>query len=360
MIITKRPSAKALLGGVLALVLAATTSACGSSDESSTTKDGLTKVRLASAGAYPTAVDVYWAKEGGFFEKHGLDVTLNPPSFSAADLANTVISGDADLAVLLGTVVPSVRQAGKPLTIVGTTQTPIPLQMAFSPKVDKQLRAKGLSEESPLVDLLTALKGLTIGTNPAGSATTSAYRYLMAQFDIDPEKDGITLQPLPDIASGVAALSNGRVDGLASSLGGSSTGAAAQGTGIVWDLTKMSGSEALSEISVNSIVASEQMIGNDPETIQSFLDAMREAQQAVKAGLSPEDSARIKKIIASEMDDKLYDETIVAASALFPDSYTTSEAAWDALVGVAEVTSDQPLDTPYEDGVDNQFAEKVK
>lgn len=95
-------------------------------DDDSAINGGLTEIRLASSGAYPGAVDVYWAKDGGYFEKYGLDVTMTPPFLSAADLANTVIGGDADLAILLGTVVPTVRHVGRPWTIVGTTQTPIP------------------------------------------------------------------------------------------------------------------------------------------------------------------------------------------------------------------------------------------
>ena len=347
-----------------AAVLALTLSACGPSDSSSppASTDGkqLTKVRVANAGAIPATVDLVWGQEGGFFQKHGLDVTLNPPQNSAADLANTVVNGDADVAVTIGTVVPSARSAGRKLTIVATTQVPIPLNIAFTPEVDRKLRDQGLSENSSVGDLLAALKGLTLATSSPGSANVAAYRYLLAQYGLNPERDNITLSPMADVASQVAALSHKRVDGIASVLGGSATGAKGQGVGVVWNLAEMKGSEPLKAIPFQSILATEDTIKNHPELIQSFLDAFYETQQSMLKGLTPDESASLKKIVGPTMDEKVYNETISGLERLFPDSYVTTDASWDALRKVAEVTSQGTLNVPAADAVNNSFAEKLK
>ena len=354
----KSPACRAL-GALMAPVLALTLSSCGSSDADPSSANGPTKVRVASAGMIPSSLDLVWAIEGGFFKEHGLDVTMTPPLF-ATDLANAVLSNDAEFAVLNGTVVASARDAGRPLTVVATNQAPMPLSIAFTDNADKKLRDQGLSESSSVGDLFEALKGMTLGTAPVGSTVTAAYRYLLAEFGIVPEKDNITLQAMPDLASQVAALSNDRVDGLLSATGGASTGAAAQGTGVIWDITKMKDTEALGAIPWQNIVTSETTVGKDPEMIQSFLEALHEAQLALIEGLSPEDAASLKQLLAADMDDQVYDATFSQEVSLFPETFATSDSTWETILEVAEVDSDGPLDAPAADAVNNSFAEKIE
>jgi NitT/TauT family transport system substrate-binding protein len=343
----------------MATLLALTLSSCGSSADESVSADGLIRVRVASAGMIPTSADLVWAVEGGFFKNNGLDVTLTPPLF-ASDLAQAVMNDSADLAIATGTLVASARAAGRPLTIVATSQAPFPLQIAFTRETDKMLRSRGLSEASSVADLLAALKGLTLGTSPVGSSITATYRYLMAQYGIDPERDDITLQGMPDVASQVAALSHGRVDGIASALGGASTGVIAQGAGVVWDLTKMKGSEALQPIPYQNIVTSDATIKKNPEMIRSFLAALHDAQQYILKGLSPEEAASLKKLVGSQMDDKAYNDTISQVQGLFQESFRTSDTSWDAIVEVAEANTDASIEVRAADAIDNSFAEKIK
>ena len=356
---TLRSRVVRVLGLSMVPLLALTLSSCGSGGDQPASADGLTKVRVASAGMIPTSVDLAWAIEGGFFEKNGLDVSLTPPLY-ASDLVQAVMSGSAELAMATGTLVASARGAGRPLTVVGTYQAPFPLQIAFTPETDKTLREKGLSEASSVADLLAALKGMTLGTSPVGSSITATYRYLLAQYGIDPERDNITLQPMPDVASQVAALANKRVEGLASSLGGSATGAVAQGAGVIWDLTKMKGSQALQAVPYQNVVTTDSIIEKDPDMIQSFLDALHAAQQSLLAGLSVEDAASLKTLVGSQMDEKVYDDTVSQVKSLFPQSFSTSDESWDGVIKVAEVNANESIDVPAADAVDNSFAEKIK
>lgn len=350
---------KRAFGLAMAPLLVLSLASCGTSDDLATNADGLTKVTVASAGMIPTSLDLVWAVEGGFFEKHGLDVTMTPPIY-ASDLVNAVMNDDADLAMATGTLVASARNAGRPLTVVATSQAPYPLQLAFTPEIDKKLRGRGLSESSSISDLLEALKGMTLATSPVGSSITAAYRYLLGKYGINPERDNITLQALPDISSQVTALGNERVDGIASGLGGASTGVAVQGTGVVWDLTKMEGAEALEELPFQNVVVSQATIEKNPEMIQSFLDGLRDAQQSLLEGVSPEEAASLKKLLGAEADDKVYNSTISQVQSLFQEDFSTSDSSWDAIIAVAEVDSDGAIDVSMDEAVDNSFAEKVE
>lgn len=123
---------------------------------------------------------------------------------------------------------------------------------------------------------------------------------------LDPDVD-ITLQPLPDTASQLAAMNAAAVDGLVSNFGGVSTFAEAAGTGVSWDY--MSGDEDLMEFPFNVIVASEYYIGSSADSIQRFLDALFEARAALVA-FSPEDAEALKAAVAPDMEQRPVEATL--------------------------------------------------
>lgn len=343
----------------MALVLAITLSACGEGDAKPADGKDLTKIRVASAGLIPSNADLLWAIDGGFFKMHGLDVEMTPPIYSEG-LANAVVQGDAEIALATPTLVATARNAGRPLKVVATIASPFPSSLAFTHETDAKLRAQGLSESSNIADLFKALKGMTLGTNSPGSPVTAVFRYLLAQSGITPEKDNITLQPLADIPSQVAAVANRRVDGVVSALGGASTGIAAQGTGVVWELSKMQGNEPLKKIPYVSLVASDSFIAKSPETVQSFVTAWYEAQQSIRAGLSAEVAASLKAKLGAKMDQKLYDDTVAQTKSLYPSDFATSDASWDSVRKVAEVLANAPVNVTASDAINNSFATKLK
>jgi NitT/TauT family transport system substrate-binding protein len=356
---TLRSRVVRIIAPLMASALALSLSACGSSDDESAGKGGLTKIRVATAGMIPAYEDLVWGIEGGFFKDHGLDVEMTPPLY-AADALNAVMNGDAEMSITTATLVASARAAGRPLKVIATHQGPFPLEIVFTAEADKKLRDQGLSETSDIGDFFEALEGLTLGTSPVGSSINSTFRFLLSEQGIDPEKDNLTLQAMPDIAAQVAALSNNKVAGLVSALGGASTGAAAQGIGTIWRLDGMSGNDSLNALPYCNMVTSESLIKKDPEAIQSFLDALHEAQQSLIDGIPAEDVTALKELLGSEMDQKVYDDTTARERTLFQDDFTTSDEAWDVVLKVAQVTSDAPLEVAADDAIDNSFAEKVK
>lgn len=355
----KRHAGRALAAS-MAVVLATTLSACGGGDDKPAAgQQEVTKIRVASAGLIPTNADLLWAIEGGFFKKRGLDVEMTPPIYSEG-LANAVIQGDAEFAVATPTLVATARNAGRPLKVVATIASPFPLSIAFTHETDAKLRAQGLSGSSDISDLFKALTGMTLGTNSPGSPNTAVFRYLLGESGITPEADNITLQPMADIASQVAAVANRRVDGVVSTLGGASTGIAAQGTGVVWELSKMEGNEALKKIPFAGVVASDSFITKNPETVQSYIAALSEAQQSIRAGLSAEVAASFKEKLGAQMDQKHFDDTMAQVESLYPSDFATSDDSWNNVRKVAEVLSGAKVNVAAEDAINNSFATKLK
>lgn len=356
---TSKGRAARVLAPLMASVLALSLSACGGGDDAPADEGGMPTVRVTSAGNIPAYEDVIWGIKGGYFEKAGVKVEMTPPLYSQ-DALNALLAGDAELSIITATNVAGARDAGRPLKVVAETQAPYPLEVVFTEATDKKLRAAGLSETSDIGDFFKALQGMTLGTSPVGSSINSTFRYLLSERGLDPEKDDITLQAMPDIPSQVAAMANEKVDGLVSALGGASTGTAARGVGVVWKLTDMAGTESLNAIPYVNIATTDAFIKKDPEAIQAFLNGLSEAQKSLRAGISAEDDKALKDQLGSEMDQKIYDDSTTATQALFTDDYTTSKETWDVVLKVAAVISDKPLKVTFDDVIDNSFAEKVK
>lgn len=356
--------ARKAVGAALAFALVLAVSACGSGTNSSPGNDstaggadGTAHIRLANFGVYPTSAYLSWATKGGYFKKHGVEVELLPPMLNATDMLNAVTSGNADLAVTAPNAVAFARNTGQSVKIVATPVLGYPLEISFTPEVDKQLRAKGLSNTSPIKDRVAALKGMKLGVPAAGSSTDLAFRSVILASGLNPDTD-IALQPMPDVSSTMAALNAKAVDGVVSNFGGVTTFAQAAGTGVSWDY--MTGDDGLTEFPFNVMVASESFIKSSPDSVQRFLDALFEARAALVAGLSPEDGKTLKNAVAPDMKQELWDTTLKGLNTYLSAPPTTSDKAWDAVINIVQLVADKPLRVPASDAIDNTFAEKIK
>lgn len=348
-----------VLAIVLGLSLVLTASACasdGPGGASPQNDDGSAHVRLANYGFLPTSAYLAWAIEGGYFKNHDVEVELLPAMLNATDMLNAVTSGDADLAVTAPNSVAFARNRGQRVKVVATTNLGYPVEVAFTPAIDKRLRAKGLSDTSPIKDRIAALKGMTLGLGAAGSLIDLGFRSVVMSNGLDPDVD-LTLQPMPDAASQLAALNAGTVDGIVSNLGSISTFAESAGTGVVWDY--MTGDQNLSVFPSNVVAASESYIDSNPDSIQRFLDALHEARAAVVAGLSSEDAAKLKAVVAPDMDREIWDKTLEEHNALWTDPFVTSERGWDAVLALVNIAADAPVNVPASEAIDNTFADAV-
>lgn len=343
----------------LALVFAATACSSGApagTGNDSAGGDATAHVRLANFGFFPSSAYLAWAIKGGYFEKHHVEVELLPAMLNATDMLNAVTGGDADLAVTAPNPVAFARKTGQQVKIIATPALGYPTEISFTPEVDKRLRAQGLSETSPIKDRVAALKGMKLASFAAGSSTDLAFRSVVRANGLDPDVD-ITVQPLADSASMLAALNNKAVDGIIANFGGPTTFAESAGTGVSWDY--MTGYEGLTELPFNVIAASESYIKSNPDSTQRFLDALFEARAALVAGLSPEDAKTLKAAVAPDMKQDLWDATLKGFNPRLSHPPTTSVKAWNAVTDIVSLVADTPVNVPATEAIDNTFAEKI-
>lgn len=341
----------------LALALAATACSPGApAGNDSADGDGTAHVRLANFGFFPSSAYLAWAIKGGYFEKHDVEVELLPAMLNATDMLNAVTGDDADLAITAPNPVAFARKTGQQVKIIATPALGYPTEISFTPEVDKRIRAQGLSENSPIKDRVAALKGMKLASFAAGSSTDLAFRSVVRANGLDPDVD-ITVQPLADSASMLAALNNKAVDGIIGNVGGPTTFAESAGTGVSWDY--MTGYEGLTELPFHVIAASESYIKSNPDAIKRFLDALFEARAALVAGLSPEDAKTLKAAVAPDMKQDLWDATLKGFNPRWSLPPTTSVKAWDTVTDIVSLDADTPMNVPATEAIDNTFAEKI-
>ena len=231
----------------------------------------LRPVRLHT-NAYPLSALLYIAADRGFFQRHGLGVTLTETPTGRDAVAN-LVAGEADVAVAADIVIALNILTGKPLTIVAT------LGEAHGGHGLVARRDKGIAT---LQHLHAKRIGVAIGT--------SGHYYLygaLVRAGIDPRQVS-TVDAPPDRQ--IAMLTAGDVDAVAT-----------------WDplLQKASVELGPGGVTLSSpvparliwnLVVTKQYLEREPATVQALLSALLEAESFLR-----ENPARALEIVAARL-----------------------------------------------------------
>ncbi len=177
-----------------------------------------------------------------------------------------------------------------------------------------------------------AVKGLRIGAAPGPDA---AFRRLLAEADIDPERDDVALAPVPGsgepgVSFGVhaaQALEEGVIDGFWANAMGAEV-AVRSGIGeVVLDPRQGLGPPAARNLTFAALATTERLIEDSPDTAEGAVRAIVEAQQTLRA-----DPSR-----AEEVGRRLFppDEAVLIADLVRRDApYYDAEISPEAVNGL--------------------------
>lgn len=255
----------AALTGVL--VVGALTAACGSdSDDDSASSSGkLTKVSIGIASPTFQDADVMLAKELGYFEKYGLDVTIEVLNGSSA-IGAAMKSGSIQFAEGDGTASASAMLSGIDAVFFGGTLKVFPMEM---------WARKGINS-------VADLKGKKLGAATPGSLTQIATDAVLATEGMT--EDDVNLVHLSNPSAKFAALKSGAVDAaLANPPGGNPS--AEFGATVIFDAS------SIPNLS-NGYVAMRDYAAENPDVLVAFLKATREGIVALG-----EDPDRAKELV---------------------------------------------------------------
>lgn len=320
-----------LIALLAAVGMISTVSACGGSDGPANGKDGLTDFPLGVFSGEIYILD-YVAKEKGYFEDNGLNVTFLAPS-QGGGAANTFF--------LAGTLK---GWPGNPSTIMIDMSKGEDIQIAgwldnwisFAVQVPADSELAGLKDK-PFDEKMKALKGKKIGLTGVGSLVNQSLVAGLKASGVS-EKDVQVLAVGPPDA-GIAQLETGRIDAYATY---SRTDAAvlSEQAGST-EYVSLTGDEAPEQIRAYSswaLPVLSSFAKKNPEAVEGYVAAQKEAYAWVKDNID-----EAAKILSDEVYDGKFVDIITEAlndifSAPQPNDFKVTPEAWNNL---AELMQDQ-------------------
>ena len=212
------------------------------------------RIPVAYSAISATQTAFYMAKEGGYFEKHGLFVE---PVYvaSGTKVAQAVIAGEFPVA-LAGGIIVNADLAGGDIAIFGGVVNVPSFYVFVDPSIKKP----------------EDLKGKAIGITRYGSSTDFSARYLVKKWGMEPDRDIKILQMggQPEILAGLQA---GAIQGGILSSPGDYKARKA-GFQLLVDFKKVG-----LDYPTVSLVSARSFIKKDPQTVRRFLMAYSEATE---------------------------------------------------------------------------------
>lgn len=164
----------------------------------------LVHVTMVEAVSSPAYAPVFLAQKLGYFQAHGVSVTVSPLQ-GGSTAAAALIGGSAQFDAGVASDVLLADAKGNHLESIAAINNSIFLALDMSTTWAK---ARGITANTPLNDKLKALKGAKIGITAPGSLTDLALRYMLGQVGLKPNVDYHEVA-LGSPAANLAALSAG-------------------------------------------------------------------------------------------------------------------------------------------------------
>lgn len=319
-----------LLAGILLFVL----SACSSQEKK-------TSVDLAEVTRSVFYAPQYVALEKGFFEEEGLDVDLKT-TWGGDKTMTALLSGGTDVA-LVG--------AETSMYVYGQESKDYAVNFAQLTQTDGTFLVS--KDEEPDFEWKD-VKGETFLGQRKGGMPQMVGEYVLKQHDIDPHKD-LDLKQNIEFENIPSAFASGD-DEYVQLFEPTASVFEKEGKGhVISSFGEESGS-----LPYTTFMAKQDMIDDDPDTIQSFTKAIYKAQQWVEDS----DPEEIAEVIHPYFDDT--DLDILADSMeryknqeSFATDPVLKEDEWNTLKDIMGEAGELPDDVSYEDVVDNDFANEV-
>ena len=209
------------------------------------------QIEMAYSAISATQATLYFTKEAGIFEKHGLSVNLNYVA-SGSRVAQALVAGEFPIA-FAGSAVVFANLAGGDVVYVGGVVNVPAFYLMVTPEIKK----------------IEDLRGKALGVTRYGASTDFALRHALPLWGLDPDKDVKILQMggQPEILAGMKA---GAIQGAPVTAPNELLGRKV-GFTVLTDLSKSG-----LQYPMISIVSTRSFIKKEPETVRAFLKAYAE------------------------------------------------------------------------------------
>ena len=298
------------------------------------TPQSLKKITIGYSSISPASSPAWFAYEGGFFRKYGLDAQLIFIE-SGSRMVQTLISGDVVAAQVAGApVIQSNLQGSGVVIIAGLLNT-----MDY-----KFVVARDITRPDQL-------KGKTVAVSRVGSSSDFATRYTLEKYGLVPDKDVAILQ-IGSQPARFSALESGRIHGVMIAIPLTAR-AAKLGLNILADLQMLG-----LEYQHTSLAVSQTMIKTQPDLVRNVLKSFVEGIHYAKTHRK-EALAILAKYLKTDDADALQEAYESELQALIPEKpYPTLKGIQTILREMGAKDANARSARP-EQFVDNSFMKEL-
>jgi len=255
------------------------------------------KIKVTVPAAAVTFASLYHAKAAGYFTEEGLDVEI--VTVAGGGALQALLARDAQVCVSPSTYQLQAWEKGQKLLAVGSILTRNSINVVMHKDV---AREKGITEKSPLMDKIKALKGLKLSGVAVGSFSYQVMTYYLLKAGLDPQKD-VELIGIGAGPAMVLALEQRKVDAFAT---GTPVPDAAvhRGFGLMIVDNAAGEDPDFSEFMMNSIIVHPDYARQHVETVRKVVRALVRANRWV-ADNPAESAVPSMKPFLGRLDDDI-------------------------------------------------------
>jgi NitT/TauT family transport system substrate-binding protein len=294
----------------------------------------LEKIRVGGGSTSATQMTMWLAREGGFYEKQGLNVeAISIPGSSLA--LQAMLAGELPIIQLGGAASIQANLAGADTVIVATIVKKFLFWIYSRPEIRR----------------IEDLKGKVFGTTRFGTLSDLASRFALQLHGIDPERD-ITMVQTSGPAETVAAILTGKIHAAALSPPATLQAKKAKLREIL-DMSKLD-----NEYHINGVVTTRKYLRSNEDTVRRFLRAyiegaargQRDRNFAVKA------MGKIFRTDDRELLDESYD-LIIKNNFVVPPYPSVAGVA--SLLKGLEASNPKAKGSKPEDHIDSRIVREL-
>jgi len=254
----------------------------------------LKKVVIGYSAISPASSSAWFAYEGGFFRKNGLDAQLIFVE-SGSRMVQTLISGDVVAAQVAGAPVMQSNLQGSGVVIIAGLLNTMDYKLVVSRDITRP----------------DQLKGKTVAVSRVGSSSDFATRYALEKYGLVPDKDVAILQ-IGSQPARFGALETGKIHGVMIAIPFTAK-AAKMGLNTLADLQMLG-----LEYQHTSLAVSQNMIKTQPDLVRNVLKSFVEGIHYAKTHRK-EAIAILAKYLKTDDADALQEAYEAELQGLIPE-----------------------------------------
>jgi len=315
-----------------------------------------TPVKYAQSGTGLIYLVTDVARVKGFFKEEGLDPVQVLALDGGARSAQAVLAGEAAFAPGFFHVVYSWTEGQLPesrrFVAVSTTLSEFALQIVAS---NDLMKRANITPQTGIDDRIRALKGARIGISAPGASTDTLLRMILPPRGLDPNTD-ITMVPLGTGGPLLAGLERGAVDAIVW-LSPIPETAVKRGIGQVLinqgrgDVPELRGFYYLGDFTTR------QFARQNPKIVQGWLNGTAKAIKFIRE--NPDQVIALAKELYPDADQSVLPDAIRSMIAAVPESPVVTRKGVEQNYEMLSVGKPQKISLPFDDVVDNSFAESA-